>query len=168
MNCVRRHLSAIKGGRLAAACRPARVLNLVLSDVPGDDPIDIASGPTVPDPTTCADALEILRRYDIDVPARVRALLESGEGETLKPGDPRLPAIETRLVATPQMALEAAARHDDAEFFRDERGLAFAADAGGVYERVGAAFVLHFGVYGIHGGAGDGGDDGAFFADHAI
>jgi glycerate 2-kinase len=109
MNCVRRHLSAIKGGRLAAACRPARVLNLLLSDVPGDDPIDIASGPTVADPTTCANALDILRRYGIDVPSRTLALLESGQGETLKPGDARLPAIETRFIATPQMALEAAA-----------------------------------------------------------
>jgi len=109
MNCVRRHLSAIKGGRLAAACHPARVLNLLLSDVPGDDPIDIASGPTVADTTTCADALAILRRYGIDAPARAISLLESGEGETLKPGDPRLPDIETRFVATPQMALEAAA-----------------------------------------------------------
>ncbi len=109
MNCVRRHLSAIKGGRLAAACHPARVLNLLLSDVPGDDPIDIASGPTVPDPTTCRDALNILRRYAIDVPPGALALLESGEGETLKPGDARLPRIETRFVATPQMALEAAA-----------------------------------------------------------
>ena len=68
MNCVRRHLSAIKGGRLAAACHPARVLTLLISDVPGDRPIDIASGPTVADPTTCADALAILRRYGIDVP----------------------------------------------------------------------------------------------------
>jgi hydroxypyruvate reductase len=109
MNCVRRHLSAIKGGRLAAACHPARVVNLLLSDVPGDDPIDIASGPTVADPTTCADAMSVLRRYEIDVPRRVIDLLESGEGETLKPGDPRLPSIETRFVATPQMALEAAA-----------------------------------------------------------
>ncbi|CAN7747121.1 glycerate kinase [Variovorax sp. LjRoot130] len=109
MNCARRHLSAIKGGRLAAACHPARVVNLLLSDVPGDDPIDIASGPTVPDRTTCADALEILRRYEIDVPPRALALLESGEGETLKAGDPRLPPIETRFIATPQMALEAAA-----------------------------------------------------------
>ena len=108
MNCVRRHLSAIKGGRLAAACHPARVLNLLLSDVPGDDPIDIASGPTVPDPTTCADALAILRRHHIDVPAHVWAVLQSGEGETLKPGDTRLPHIETRSIATPQMALEAA------------------------------------------------------------
>jgi len=109
MNCVRRHLSAIKGGRLAAACRPACVVNLLLSDVPGDDPIDIASGPTVADPTTCADALDVLRRYDIEVAARALDLLESGEGETLKPGDARLPPIETRFVATPQMALEAAA-----------------------------------------------------------
>lgn len=109
MNRVRRHLSAIKGGRLAAACHPARVVNLLLSDVPGDDPIDIASGPTVPDRTTCADALDILRRYEIDVPARALALLESGGGETLKAHDPRLPSIETRFIATPQMALEAAA-----------------------------------------------------------
>lgn len=109
MNCVRRHLSRIKGGRLAAACSPARVLNLLLSDVPGDDPIDIASGPTVADPTTCADALAILRRYGIPVPPAALAWLESGDGESLKPGDPRLPEIETRFIATPQMALEAAA-----------------------------------------------------------
>lgn len=109
MNCVRRHLSAIKGGRLAAACRPARVVNLIISDVPGDDPVDIASGPTVADSTTCSDALAILRRYAIDVPSRVMALLTSGAGESIKPGDVRLPEIETHLVATPQMALEAAA-----------------------------------------------------------
>ncbi|MCB1778617.1 MAG: glycerate kinase [Candidatus Competibacteraceae bacterium] len=109
MNCVRRHLSAIKGGRLAAACHPARVINLLISDVPGDHPIDIASGPTVADPTTCADAQAILDRYKIDAPAAARALLESGAGETVKPGDPRLTAVETHLIATPQMALEAAA-----------------------------------------------------------
>ena len=109
MNCVRRHLSAIKGGRLAAACHPARVVNLLISDVPGDNPIDIASGPTVADPTTCADALEIVRRYAIDLPAGARALLESGHGETIKPGDARLAGVETHLVATPWMALEAAA-----------------------------------------------------------
>ncbi|THF63321.1 glycerate kinase type-2 family protein [Pseudothauera rhizosphaerae] len=109
INCVRRHLSAIKGGRLAAACHPAPVVNLLISDVPGDDPIDIASGPTVADPTTCADALAVLRRYRIEPPPAVRALLESGAGETVKPGDPCLPAITTRFVATPQMALEAAA-----------------------------------------------------------
>ncbi|HCB14776.1 MAG TPA: glycerate kinase [Gammaproteobacteria bacterium] len=109
MNCVRRHLSAIKGGRLAAACHPARVINLLISDVPGDHPMDIASGPTVADPTTCADAQAILDRYKIDAPAAARALLESGAGETIKPGDPRLTNVETQLIATPQMALEAAA-----------------------------------------------------------
>ena len=109
MNCVRRHLSAIKGGRLAAACHPARVVTLLISDVPGDQPMDIASGPTVLDPTTCADALAILDRYGIGAPAAARALLESGAGETIKPGDPRLAHGETHLIATPQMALEAAA-----------------------------------------------------------
>jgi hydroxypyruvate reductase len=109
MNCVRRHLSAIKGGRLAAACHPARVLTLAISDVPGDDPANIASGPTVADPTTCADALAIVRRYGIDLPHEVRELLHSGRGESVKPGDPRLARAEIRLVATPQMALEAAA-----------------------------------------------------------
>ena len=109
MNCVRRHLSAIKGGRLAAACHPAKVVTLLISDVPGDDPADIASGPTVADPSTCADALAILRRYAITVPDTVRALLESGQGESVKPGDVRLANSETRMIATPQMALEAAA-----------------------------------------------------------
>jgi hydroxypyruvate reductase len=109
MNCVRRHLSAIKGGRLAAACHPARVLTLLISDVPGDDPIDIASGPTVADPTTCEDALAIVRRHGIALPAAVREVLESGRGESVKPGDPRLARAETRMIAAPQMALEAAA-----------------------------------------------------------
>ena len=109
MNCVRRHLSAIKGGRLAAACHPARVLTLLISDVPGDDPIDIASGPTVADPTTCADALDIVRRYGIELPPAAREVLDSGRGESVKPGDPRLAGIETRIVAAPQQALEAAA-----------------------------------------------------------
>lgn len=109
MNCVRRHLSAIKGGRLAAACHPARVLTLLISDVPGDQPCNIASGPTVADPSTCAEALAIVRRYGIDLPEAVRAVLESGRGESVKPGDPRLANCETRMIATPQMALEAAA-----------------------------------------------------------
>jgi glycerate 2-kinase len=113
MNCVRRHLSAIKGGRLAAACHPARLVNLLISDVPGDDPVDIASGPTVADKTTCDDALEIVDRYRIALPAAVRELLESGRGETVKPGDARLDGHETHLVATPQMALEAAAEVAD-------------------------------------------------------
>ena len=109
MNCVRRHLSRIKGGRLAAACHPARVLNLLISDVPGDDPVDIASGPTVGDPTTCEDALAIVRRYGTELPAAARALLESGLGESVKPDDPRLARVTTHLIASPQMALEAAA-----------------------------------------------------------
>lgn len=109
MNCVRRHLSAIKGGRLAAACHPAKVVTLLMSDVPGDNPMDIASGPTVADPTTCADALEVIRRYGIEVSPAVREVLESGRGETVKPGDPRLAGSEAHMIATPQMALEAAA-----------------------------------------------------------
>ena len=109
INCVRRHLSAIKGGRLAAACHPARVLTLLISDVPGDNPMDIASGPTVADPTTCDDALDIIRRYDIDVHQKVLAVLQSGQGESLKADDSRLARAEVRIIATPQMALEAAA-----------------------------------------------------------
>ena len=109
MNCVRRHLSGIKGGRLGAACHPARVLTLLISDVPGDDPVDIASGPTCADATTCADALAVLARYRIEVPPHVREVLESGRGESVKPGDPRLAGHAIRLIATPQMALEAAA-----------------------------------------------------------
>ncbi|MBI5923766.1 MAG: glycerate kinase [Betaproteobacteria bacterium] len=109
INCVRRHLSAIKGGRLAAACAPARVINLIISDVPGDDPINIASGPTVADPTTCRDAMETLQRYRIEMPLQIRKCLESAASESIKPGSAQLPQIETRLVATPQMALQAAA-----------------------------------------------------------
>jgi glycerate 2-kinase len=109
MNCVRRHLSAIKGGRLAAACYPARVVNLLISDVPGDHPADIASGPTVGDATTCADALAIVKRYGIELPAGARRLLESGDGETIKPGDRCLENVSTHIIASPQMALEAAA-----------------------------------------------------------
>ena len=109
MNTVRRHLSAIKGGRLAAACHPARVVTLLISDVPGDNPIDIASGPTVPDPTTCADALALVKRYGMNLPASALEVLESGRGESVKPGDPRLARAETQLITTPQIALEAAA-----------------------------------------------------------
>jgi glycerate 2-kinase len=109
MNCVRRHLSAIKGGRLAAACHPAQVITLAISDVPGDKLGDIASGPTVGDATTCDDALAIVRRYGMDLPNSLRAVLESGRGESVKPDDPRLARTRTTLIATPQMALEAAA-----------------------------------------------------------
>lgn len=109
MNTVRKHLSAIKGGRLAAACAPARVVTLTISDVPGDDVSVIASGPTVPDASTCADSLTILQRYGIDVPAAVRAQLESGALETPKPGDVRFEGHVVELIATPQQSLEAAA-----------------------------------------------------------
>lgn len=110
MNCVRRHLSAVKGGRLAAACHPARVVTLLISDVPGDMPADIASGPTVADASTRADALAVIERYRVDVPAAVRAWLGNPASETLKPGDPLLARGEVRMITAPQMALEAAAR----------------------------------------------------------
>lgn len=110
MNCVRKHLSAIKGGRLAAAAAPARVVSLLISDVPGDDPAVIASGPTVPDPTSFADARAVLEKYRIEAPEAVRRHLERAISETPKPGDPIFASTETILVATPQMALEAAAR----------------------------------------------------------
>jgi len=109
MNCVRKHLSRIKGGRLAAACAPARVVTLTISDVPGDDPSIIASGPTVPDATTCADAAAILRRYGIDVPAGIMRQLEQGALETPKPGDAVFTGHEVHMIATPQQSLEAAA-----------------------------------------------------------
>ena len=118
MNCVRRHLSAIKGGRLAAACHPARVITLLLSYVPGDHPVDIASGPTVADPSTCADALAIVDRYRIALPDEVREVLSSGRGESVKPGDAQLARNEVRMIATPQMALEAAARVAEAAGYR--------------------------------------------------
>ena len=109
MNCVRKHLSAIKGGRLAAMCTPARVVTLLISDVPGDAPEVIASGPTVADPSTCADALAILRRYRIAIPDAVLRGLESGAFESVKPGDARLAGHAVHMIATPQQSLEAAA-----------------------------------------------------------
>ena len=109
INCVRKHLSAIKGGRLALACRPARMMTLLISDVPGDDPSVIASGPTLPDETTCADALTVLEKYGIQASPAILDYLRTGHGETPKPGNPAFAGGVARLVATPQMALEAAA-----------------------------------------------------------
>jgi glycerate 2-kinase len=109
MNCVRKHLSAIKGGRLAARCAPAQVVTLLISDVPGDAPEVIASGPTVADTTTCADALRILQRYEIAIPDTARAGLESGVFETPKPGDALFAGHAVHMIATPQQSLEAAA-----------------------------------------------------------
>lgn len=109
VNCVRKHLSAIKGGRLAVAAAPAKLVSLIISDVPGDDPGVIASGPTVPDPTTFADARAILQKYGIEPPAVVRSHLEAAAEESPKPGDPRLGRTETVVAASAQDALEAAA-----------------------------------------------------------
>jgi glycerate 2-kinase len=109
MNCVRKHLSAIKGGRLAAAAYPAKVVSLVISDVPGDDLAAVGSGPTVADPTTFAQARAIIAKYAIVAPPAVIRHLEAARDETPKPGDPRLANVETKLIASPQKSLEAAA-----------------------------------------------------------
>jgi glycerate 2-kinase len=108
MNTVRKHLSAIHGGRLAAACR-APVVALIISDVTGDDPTHIASGPCAPDPTTYADAREILARYRVDAPVSVRERLEKGADETPKPGDAVFAKVENKVIATAHRSLEAAA-----------------------------------------------------------
>ena len=110
MNAVRKHLSAIKGGRLAAATWPAELVSLLISDVPGDDPSVIASGPTVADPSTFADARAILARYGITPPAAVVARLAKADDETPKPGDERLGKSRTMIVASPLTSLEAAAQ----------------------------------------------------------
>ncbi|HEY3554799.1 MAG TPA: glycerate kinase [Casimicrobiaceae bacterium] len=147
MNCVRRHLSAIKGGRLAAACHPARVVTLAISDVPGDDPIDIASGPTIADPTTIADALEVLRKYRIEPSRTVCDALESAAAESVKPGDPRLARAEYRLIATPQKALEAAAdvarEHGITPLILSDRIEGEARDVGKVLAGIGLQVAAH-------------------------
>lgn len=109
MNTVRRHLSGIKGGRLAAACHPAKLVTLLISDVPGDNPRDIASGPTVADATRCQDALDILQRYKIDISPAMQALLTSPAGESVKPDDVRLSGHQVHMITAPQIALQAAA-----------------------------------------------------------
>jgi len=109
MNCVRKHLSGIKGGRLAKACWPAKVYTYAISDVPGDEATVIASGPTVGDPTTSAQALAILARYDIEIPENVYAWLRDPRSETIKPDDPALARSQFQLIATPQQSLNAAA-----------------------------------------------------------
>jgi len=109
INCVRKHLSAIKGGQLAVAASPAQVSSLIISDVVGDDPTTIASGPTAADPTTLADAREVLSRYGIAVPPAVQRHLANPAAETPKPGDTRLAGVDNQLIATPQASLEAMA-----------------------------------------------------------
>ena len=109
INIVRKHLSAIKGGRLAVAAFPARVVTLVISDAPGDDPADIASGPTVADKSTFTEARAVLTKYGISEPRSLIAHLERAADETPKPGSPRLANTSVILIATPQLSLEAAA-----------------------------------------------------------
>ncbi len=150
MNCVRKHLSQIKGGWLAAACAPARVVTLTISDVPGDDVSIIASGPTVADSSSCADALVILKRYGIAVPPAIQAKLENGALETPKPFDKRFEGHKVHLIATPQQSLEAAAASaraagieayilsDEIEGESREVGKVHAALARGVARGVGA------------------------------
>src|SRR6185312_1895582 len=118
INCVRKHLSAIKGGRLGVAAAPARIVSLIVSDVPGDDPSVIASGPTTPDATTLADAKAVLRGYGIVPPPSVQAHLDDSKAETPKPGDPAFARSETRIIATPQGSLEAAAEVADQAGYR--------------------------------------------------
>ena len=108
MNCVRKHLSALKGGRLAVRAHPARVVSLIISDVPGDDAAMVASGPTLPDPTTRADALAVIAKYRIRLPDHVRRFLASPAAETPKPGDPRLDRAEAQIIAAPAQSLAAA------------------------------------------------------------
>jgi glycerate 2-kinase len=118
INCVRKHLSAIKGGRLAVAATPAKIVSLIISDVPGDDPSVIASGPTTPDATTLADAKVVLKRYGVVAPPAVQALLNDSKSETPKPGDPAFARSETRIIAAPQASLEAAAELADRAGYR--------------------------------------------------
>lgn len=109
INCVRKHLSAVKGGRLAAACQPAQLITYAISDVPGDHPWVIASGPTVPDPSTSAEALAILRRHGIAVPQHIVSWLEAADSETLKAGDAAFARSAFHLIAKPRLSLQAAA-----------------------------------------------------------
>lgn len=118
INGVRKHLSLIKGGRLAAACAPAKVLSLVVSDIPGDRLDLVGSGPTLPDPSTSADALAILDRYAVTLPAAARQALEEGRWETPKPGVPLFANHRVHLVASPQQALLAAVARAESRGWR--------------------------------------------------
>jgi hydroxypyruvate reductase len=117
MNCVRKHVSGIKGGQLARAAYPARVLSLIISDVPDNDPSVVASGPTCPDPTTQQQAIEILDRYGIEIPDRVWEFLHNPENETPKPGEPVFETVETRMIARGLDALNAAASYAESQGF---------------------------------------------------
>lgn len=118
INAVRKHLSAIKGGRLACACAPARVVGLLISDVVGDDPSVIASGPLVPDPSTLAEARHVIEKYGLEVSLRVLQHLSCLDNETPKPGDPRFDRVSVHVVASARMLLEAAARQFESRDLR--------------------------------------------------
>ncbi|HMI97235.1 MAG TPA: glycerate kinase [Micropepsaceae bacterium] len=118
INCVRKHLSAVKGGRLALAAQPATVMSLIISDVPGDDPETVASGPTAPDSTTREQALAILNKYEIAIPAAVKIWLESPASETPKPGHPAFARVQNHIIARARDALSATASEADAMGFR--------------------------------------------------
>jgi hydroxypyruvate reductase len=118
INCVRKHLSSVKGGRLALAAQPAHVVGLIISDVPGDDPTVVASGPTSPDATTREDASAILRKYDIAIPDAVWRWLASLDSETPKPNHPAFARVENHVIASAKDALAAAARAAEAKGYR--------------------------------------------------
>src|SRR5215471_5567443 len=118
LNCVRKHLSAIKGGRLALHAQPAEIISLIISDVPGDDPATIASGPTVPDPTTREDAKAVLEKYKIAAPDSVLRWLDDPASETPKPGHPGFERVSNRIIANAKDALTAAARAAEGENIR--------------------------------------------------
>lgn len=118
INTVRRHLSAIKGGHLAQACAPTPLYNLIISDVPGDHLPDIASGPTVADPSSCADALTIADRYELDLPGPLRRAWQQGLHETPKPPQGAFAHVHSRLIATAQQALA------QAQSWAQEQGIA--------------------------------------------
>lgn len=120
MNCIRKHLSAIKGGKLAAAAYPARLITLAISDIPGDDPASIGSGPTIGDPTTLAEARAVIERYKMTPPAEIMAALNDPTNETLKPGDAKLANARFVMVAAPKASIAAAARVADAAGYRVE------------------------------------------------
>ena len=120
MNCVRKHLSQIKGGKLAAAAYPARLLTLAISDVPGDHPDEIGSGPTVADRSTLADARNVLSRWKITPPPEIAAALANAANETLKPGDAKLANSKYEIVAAPKASIEAAAQIARAQGYRVE------------------------------------------------
>ncbi len=121
MNAVRKHLSRIKGGRLAARAHPAQLVTLAISDVPGDDPAVIGSGPTVPDPTTLAEARAIVSRYRLDFPDAVTRALDDPGNETPKPGDKVFAGSSYRIVARPADALQAAAMRASAAGYECHR-----------------------------------------------